>query len=188
MLVGITGNIGSGKSLFMRMLGRFGHTTYDADKIVDDLYRDKKVVSMIESAFGTDVVENDRVNRKALAGKVFNSTLNLRKLNNIVHPLVKEKIAAIKHYDSIVFVEVPLLFESKMQGIFDKVVLIRASHETCRQRAKANGFPEEEFEKRVAAQYAADRIVAMADIVVDSECSANELAAKAEKVIEMLKA
>ncbi len=187
MLVGITGNLGSGKSEFCRALERFGHRTFDSDRIVDLLYRDGRVLSEIEAAFGQEVVRGGAVDRKALAQKVFNSSLNLKKLNAIIHPLVQERISRIPHYDGIVFVEVPLLYEARMQGLFDKVVLVRASHGTCRARALKRGFAEEDFERRVASQYAADRVEAMADFVVDSECTQGELGEKAEKVIARLK-
>ncbi len=187
MLVGVTGNLGAGKSEFCRTLERFGYRTFDSDRIVDLLYKDAQVLSQLEIAFGEEVVKGGAVDRNALASKVFNSSLSLKLLNSIIHPLVRDRIARIPHYDGIVFVEVPLLYEAKMQGLFDKVVLVRASHETCRKRALKRGFPEEEFERRVASQYAADRVEAMADFVVDTECTPGELGEKAEKVIARLK-
>ncbi len=188
MLVGITGNLGSGKTEFRRALERFGHRTHDADRMVEQLYKDTQVLGQLQAAFGEEVVKKGAVDRKVLAAKVFNSSLNLKKLNNIIHPLVRGRISKIQHFDGIVFVEVPLLFEARMQDLFDKVVLLRASHSTSKSRAKKKGLPEEEFEKRVASQYAADRIEAMADFVVDAECTPSQLAEKAGKIIERLKA
>lgn len=188
MLVGVTGNLGSGKTMFRRVLERFGYRTYDADEIVDKLYKDAGVINLVGATFGPEVIEGGVVNRKLLSQKVFNSTINLKKLNNIIHPLVRESISEIPHSNTIVFVEVPLLYEARMQLLFNKVILLRASHEACRKRALKRGFPEEEFEKRVAAQYAADRVERLADFIVDSECSSAELAGQAEKIIEALKA
>ncbi|MBI4209884.1 MAG: dephospho-CoA kinase [Candidatus Diapherotrites archaeon] len=188
MLVGVTGNFGSGKSELCRALERFGCRTYDADRIVDILYRDGHVLAMLESVFGEEVVKNGAVDRKALSKKAFNSGLSLRKLNGIMHPMVRERISLIPHNGEIVFVEVPLLFEAGMRGLFDRVVLVRASHETCRRRAVKRGFSEEDFERRVSSQYAAERVEAMSDFVVDSECTPGELGSKAEKILERLRA
>ncbi len=188
MLVGITGNLGSGKSELLRVFGRFGHRTYDADKIVDELYKDAQVLGQIEAAFGQEVVKGNSIDRKVLAAKVFNSSLNLKRLNGIIHPLVRERISKIPHYDGIVFVEVPLLYEAKMQGLFSKVILVKATHETCRRRALKRGFAEEDFERRVASQFASDRVESAADFVLDSERTPGELGSKAEKIIEALRA
>ncbi|VVC00514.1 Dephospho-CoA kinase [uncultured archaeon] len=190
MLVGITGNLGSGKTLLRRSFERLGCRTHDADEIVSEIYRDPKVVAEIVKEFGPEVVAKGSrsIDRRILSQIVFGSTVKLKRLNAIIHPLVKACISALPHNNEIVLVEVPLLFESRMQGLFSKIILVRAPHEVRMKRARNRGFEEEEFEKRVASQYASDRVEALADFVVDSDCTPTELAGKAVSILAKLKA
>lgn len=188
MLIGITGNLGSGKSTLRRVLERLGYSTYDADDMVAELYKQGQVIDMIGTEFGPEVVEKGAVDRKLLASYVFNSAIKLKRLNQIIHPLIIEKISRIRHQGTLVFVEVPLLFEAHMERLFDKIILAKAPHEVCKGRAIKKGYAEEEFEKRVAAQFTADRISKRADFAIDTDDSVAALSEKVKEITDKLSA
>ena len=186
MLVGITGNLGSGKSTLRRAFERLGYPTYDSDQMVSELYKKQGIIQLIGQEFGQEIIQGGAINRKLLAQKVFNSAIKLKRLNQIIHPLVIEKISKIAHAGTVCFVEVPLLFEARMERLFDKVILARAPHEVCKERATRLGFAEEEFEKRVAVQYTADRVSRTAHFVVDTDTKLAELNDKAIEIASEL--
>jgi dephospho-CoA kinase len=186
MLVAITGNLGSGKSTLRRAFERLGYATYDSDEIVSDIYKKLEIIKLIGDEFGQDVVVNRKVDRSLLAKKVFNSSIKLKRLNQIIHPIVIQKISEINHVGDICFVEVPLLFEAKMERLFDKIILTYAPHEVCKQRALKSGFAEEEFEKRVAFQYTFDRVSRAAHFVVNTDANISEISIKAKQIASEL--
>jgi dephospho-CoA kinase len=186
MLVAITGNLGSGKSTLRRAFERLGYNTYDSDQIVSEIYKKPEIIKLIGEEFGQDVIVNKKVDRGILAKKVFNSSIKLKRLNQIIHPIVIQKISEINHEGDLCFVEVPLLFEAKMERLFDKIILTHAPHEVCKQRALKSGFAEEEFEKRVAFQYAFDRVSRSAHFVVDTDTNISEINVQAMKIASEL--
>lgn len=187
MLVGVTGNLASGKSAFMHILTSLGFETHYSDKIVKYLYKQKDVVDLIGNEFGSGVVNAGSVDKNLLGVIVFNNNEKLEKLNKLIHPIVKEKILEINHSNKIVFVELTLLFEAHMEKLFDKIVLIKCSTETARKRAESKGFTEAEFNRRIASQWPAEKKISKSDFVVDSEGTMSSLTSETEKLAQKLR-
>ncbi len=168
MLIGITGGIGSGKSLVCRMFHQLGVPTYDADSHAKELMTtDGILISAIKKEFGDLAYHPDGVlNRVYLANHVFNDQQKLEALNSLVHPRVKDHFAhwvnASAGHDYVIK-EAALLFEAGSDEVLDKVIVVyapedlrirrvlkRDSHRTLAQIREiiAKQMPEEEKLKR----------------------------------------
>lgn len=128
--IAITGGIGSGKSTVSDIVRDFGYSVYDADKIYSELTNKEQVVVKISSLTSVcPKTANGRLvlDRKAVAEKVFNDSVLLNKLNEYTHALVYEeidKICRVNDTEAILFFEIPLLFESRREDFFDKVMVV----------------------------------------------------------------
>lgn len=131
--IGITGGIGSGKSLACRIFSLLGIPVYDADSRAKSLMTtDGILVSAIKKEFGTlSFDENGNVNRAYLAKHVFSDEEKLKKLNALVHPRVGEDYKHWVNAQSSVYVlkEAALLFEAKSNTGLDKIIVVQASEE-----------------------------------------------------------
>tara|TARA_Y100000310_G_scaffold343077_2_gene449045 strand:+ start:3070 stop:3642 length:573 start_codon:yes stop_codon:yes gene_type:complete len=188
MLIGITGNFVTGKSAFMNIMDSLGFDTYEADKIVQDLYKNEEIIEKIGKEFGSTVTLGEIIDRDLLRVIVFNDKKKLKKLNSIMHPIVLEKIKEIEHENKIVFVEVPLLFEAGMEKSFDKIILIKSSYETAKQRSKRRGFTDIEFEQIRESQEPDQKKEKKADWVIDTEGDISELRKKTKEIAKELEA
>ncbi|MFA6889761.1 MAG: dephospho-CoA kinase, partial [Bacilli bacterium] len=91
-LIGITGGIASGKTTVDKMVRKAGYKVIDSDSIAHEILLDPAVIKTVAATFGSSVIENDQVNRKALGELIFMSPAKQQQLNRIIHPLVKERI------------------------------------------------------------------------------------------------
>lgn len=166
--IGITGNIGSGKSIVSAILRTIGIPVYDCDTEAKRLMlKDNFVRSKIVETFGKECyTPNKELNRQHLANIIFNDTTALKKINSIVHPRVKEDFASWsrKQKSRIVAMETAILFEAGMQKNVDTIVAIHADREICIQRAcRRNNVPRNEIEQRIDKQIATEKIIAQSD-------------------------
>ena len=120
MKVAVTGGIGAGKSEFMRAVKELGIRTYSADEINAKLLRDKRYIEKLSAAFPL-AVKDGKVDKAALREEVFSDEKKRKTLNALAHPEIRRKIEEITG-DAVI--EVPLLFESGMTDLFDKVIVV----------------------------------------------------------------
>jgi dephospho-CoA kinase len=178
--VGLTGGIASGKSLVAAELAARGAVIIDADVLARDVVEPGTPgLAAIVERFGTDVLADGRLDRTRLAEIVFADPVARRDLEQIVHPAVRARAAALERAAgsaAIVVHVIPLLVETGQQEQFDLVVTIEVDHETQLQRLMArNGFSRAEAESRIAAQASSqDRRIA-ADVVLDNTGNVAEL-------------
>jgi dephospho-CoA kinase len=178
--VGLTGGIASGKSLVAAELAARGAVIIDADVLAREVVEPGTPgLAAIIERFGTDVLADGRLNRTRLAEIVFADPVARRDLEQIVHPAVRARAAAVERAAgsaAIVVHVIPLLVETSQQDQFDLVVTIEVDHETQLQRLMArNGFSRAEAEARIAAQASSqDRRIA-ADVVLDNTGNVAEL-------------
>ena len=150
--VGLTGGIGAGKSTALSMFREQGALTTSADEIVHDLYSRPDYVAQLVEHFGRDLFgERGGVDRRRLAGMVKGRSKELRWLERLTHPLVEweiERVIAEAPPRSIVVCEVPLLFESHFEGLFDLLVTVEAERENRVSRSAERFDPAvfDEFE------------------------------------------
>ena len=132
--VGITGGIGSGKSVVCKIFSSLGIPIYDADNAAKELVEtNAKIKADIKKEFGSDLYNAlGKLDRKKMAAKVFNNKTALEKLNSIIHPAVikHSEVWAKKHNDALYIIrEAAILFESGTYKGLDKIIVVTAPEE-----------------------------------------------------------
>lgn len=176
-LIALTGGIASGKSTIARRLAELGAVVVDADRIVRDVQAPgSPVLQQIADAFGADVILPDgALDRAALGARVFGDPAQLSQLNAIVHPAVRRESqrrfdeAAAADPRGVVVYDVPLLVEARVDDPWDLVVVAHAPADVRRDRLqRLRGMSPDEADRRMSAQVADDRRLAIADVVIDT--------------------
>ncbi|EGL82126.1 Dephospho-CoA kinase [Caldalkalibacillus thermarum TA2.A1] len=136
MVIGLTGGIASGKSTVSRMLDDLGAVIIDADKIAREVVEPGQAAwQKIKETFGEDVLQPDgRLDRAKLAEIIFRDQEQRRKLNSIVHPeirkqMLKRKEEALQQGEELIVLDIPLLFESKLEHMVDKILVVYVPEE-----------------------------------------------------------
>ncbi len=174
--VGITGNIGSGKTTVCRVFEILGVPVYYADLRARAIMEKHEVLEQVVGAFGREVLdENGQLQRKLLAAIVFNNKEKLERLNAIVHPLVREDYrqwVAAQHHQAYVMQEAAILFETGMAASFDKVIVVAAPLELRIARVQQrDGVSRSEVLRRAANQLEEKELIERADFVVHNDDS-----------------
>ena len=190
-MIGLTGGIGSGKSTVAKRLVSLGATEIDADLLAREVVEPGSAgLIQVAERFGKDLIQSDgTLNRAALAQRAFASEVDRKDLEGILHPLIqqlsRERIASTR---GIVVYTIPLLVESKSQLPFDKVITVSAPESIRVQRlVESRGMTEEEAISRIRAQASDQEREAIADYVIDSDCSMEELMNRVDSVFAELK-
>lgn len=177
LLVGLTGNIGSGKSTVAQMLSERGATIIDADVLARRAVETGTAAfDQIVARWGPAVLAPDgHLDRAALRRIVFGDHEQLEELNQIVHPEVERLRARLveqarKREDRIVVCDIPLLFERHMTDRFDRIILVDAHRAVRLERLVSDrGLRETEAMEMIAAQMPAELKRARADFVIDND-------------------
>lgn len=179
--VGLTGGIGSGKSVVATMLATRGAVVIDADVLAREVVEPgTEGYERVVAAFGPEVVGADgRLDRAALGQVVFNNPERLAVLNAIVHPLVAERsadLASRAPEDAVLVMDVPLLVENHLEGAYDVVIVVDAPDDVRLDRLlRVRGMPEEDARARMAAQVSREDRLEAADFVVDNSGALDDL-------------
>src|SRR5688572_20786216 len=190
LLVGLTGNIASGKSTVAQLFSERGATIIDADVLARRaVERGSGAFDAIVKRWGTSVLAPDgHLDRAALRRLVFGDPKELEALNEIVHPEVERLRAqrveeARARGDRIVVCDIPLLFEKKMVDHFAKILLVDAPRPLRLERlVNDRGLRETEAMDMIAAQMPAELKRARADFVIDNAGTLSELERKVDEV------
>lgn len=192
--VAITGGIGSGKSTVSRLFESFGYQVFSADEIYAQLIKEPLVVLKISALLGIEPKKCDNgeiaLDKKAISNVVFSDKAKLEKLNQYTHALVYDKIEQICSEASgqILFFEIPLLFESKMQDRFDDViVVIRNKEERINSVIERSGLTREEVIARMDNQFDYDNLLPTLHKVIYNDSDVEALTVKVGKLIETIK-
>lgn len=156
MKIAITGTIGSGKTMVCDYIRSKGFYVFDCDKANSELLKkDNAGYAKIKEAF-FDVFDGDCLNKTKLASKVFNNIEEKIKLENIMHPLILEKMEkeSLKH--DLFFAEVPLLFESNWDKYFDSNLLIVTDKDIALNRLVLRGINKNDAISRINSQLSID--------------------------------
>ena len=177
-LLGLTGGIGSGKSMVASMFTQLGADVIDADQLARDVVEPgEPALKEIATAFGKDVLLPDgRLNRGKLARIIFADPVARGKLNAITHPRIQERMAAEisarASRPGILIADIPLLYENERAGTVETVIVVWVDPETqLRRLHERDGLTEEDALQRIAAQMPLDEKRARADVVIDNSGS-----------------
>jgi dephospho-CoA kinase len=183
LVIGVTGNIGSGKSTVCQILARLGAAVIDADKLGHETYRPhSQAWQELVAAFGKDIVKSDdEIDRKKLGQVVFSHPDALTRLNQIVHPkahrLAQERIEAYRRQGAkAVALEATLLIEAKWTDLVDKIWLVVAPEDTVVQRLSLQeGKNEPQILARLKSQMTAEEKKKYADELICNNGSLSQL-------------
>lgn len=192
--IAITGGIGSGKSLVTSYVEKLGYSVLKSDDIAKDLMQnDESIKKKIINEFGPPAYNGKILNAKYLAENVFTHPDKVLRINSIVHPPTTKKISELtiqlfaKH--KIVFVESALIYEAKIQDLFDYVILIYSDEKTRISRVmEREKISHNDIEKRMAFQIPDEQKKELADFVIENNSSITELETRANFILNILKA
>lgn len=190
IVLGLTGSIGMGKSTTARMFAEAGVPVHDSDEAVHRLYAGE-AAPLIEAAFPGTVL-NGVVDRVELSRHVLGNAAALKKVEAIVHPLVRVDANAFLERSrtagaAIAVLDIPLLFETGGRGRVDKVVVVTAPAEVQRERVLARpGMTAEKFEAILAKQVPDAEKRKLADYIVDTGQGLEPARAAVQAIIDDL--
>jgi len=186
--VGLTGAVAAGKSAALEAFGRLGAETISADRVVHDLLGSPGVAARLAERWGAEVAPGGTVDRARVGRIVFESPEELRWLESVLHPLVGERLARwraeLPAGATLAVVEVPLLFETGMEGAFDATVTVVAHDGVRAERAGERGT--ELLAAREAEQLSQDEKAARATHVVSNDGTREDLEAALAELLPRL--
>lgn len=190
LIVGLTGGIGSGKSLVGEYFAGLGAKVMDADELSRKVMeRGSQGFDQVVAAFGDVILRDGDIDRRALAGQIFGNMAQRAKLEAIVHPLVREafeEVAENLNGDDILVYEIPLLAETEAATRFDFVITVEADLSVRSERLKKRGMLASEIEGRIRAQATPEERMSVAGYVIVNDGTTDELLREVEYVWEKL--
>ena len=185
--VALTGGIGSGKSLVGEILEELGALVIDSDQLAREVIeRGSPGYEEVVTAFGDSILSEGQIDRSKLAAVVFNESDLRKKLESIIHPLVREaaeKLARKLPSGAILINQIPLLVESDGAKRFDYVVTVSADEEIRRERLRLRGLKDYEITQRMAAQVSDSEREKIADYIIRNDVSIDELTRAVEALM-----
>jgi len=195
LLIGITGNIGSGKSAYCNFLAANGLKVISADAVANQHLEDPAIKEALIKRYSTAILspsneDNGKgiINRKILADIVFGSEKETQYLNSLIHPLVLQdfqRIVEQSNEEALCF-EVPLLFEANLQDCFDYIVLISASLETRLMRLEKRGEDRTKAQQRMLHQMTDTEKRFLVNLVIENDGDLLSLQKSAVSFIEKI--
>jgi len=184
--VALTGGIGSGKSAVAEFLQECGAVIIDSDQLARDVIeRGTEGFEAVLAAFGDTVLTDGEIDRSTLADIVFHDEGQRKKLEGIIHPLVREAAESLMKKlpsDSVVINQIPLLVETNGAKRFDYIITVSASEDLRRQRLLQKGLKDYEISKRMQAQVNDAAREEIADSIIRNQGSLEDL----ERIVEDL--
>jgi dephospho-CoA kinase len=178
--VGLTGGIAAGKSEALRALERAGAATLSSDDVVRELLTTGEIRDALVERFGDEVAPGGEVDRSAVAEVVFSDPAHREWLEGLLWPRVGERIAGWREQleqadprPRAAVVEVPLLFESGMEAVFDRTIAVVADESVRTERAGARGHSR--VDERTSRQLSQEEKAQRADFVVRNDGSLDDL-------------
>ncbi len=191
LLVGLTGNYGMGKSTVLPMFKKLGVITIDADNIVESLLTEKDVLKKVKGLLGEKVFyKNGSLNKKKVADLVFKDDVLRHTLEDILHPLVFERINflldEINRKDKVIIIAVPLLYERGYEDRFDRTITVHTKEKIALNRLKKDGITKEKALLRLKAQLPIDEKIKRSDFVIDNTGTIEETMAQVKIICKKL--
>lgn len=191
MNIGITGSIACGKSTVSDYLIAKGYTIIDADKLGHVALTSNDVKRKLAEKFGENILENNEISREKLGKIVFGNDDNLKILNSIIHPKIKELILKLQeeHKDEdLVFLDIALLYEANFVDLVEKVVVVYADEEVQLERLMTrNSLTKEEALIRIGSQMSPQEKASLGDFVINNSYRKEDTFQQIDEILEKLK-
>jgi len=193
-VIGLTGGIGSGKSTVSQFLAELGAVIIDADRVGHEAFKpDTELWREVVAAFGRQILTpSGDIDRKKLGKIVFGNAELLSRLNQIMHPrmydMVKVQLEEYRRRGvEVVVLEAPLLLEAGWTSLVDEVWVTVASESTVLKRLQERvGLSKEESLARIHSQLSSEERIKRADVVINTDCSLDEVKMKVKKLWDRL--
>ena len=190
IIVGITGGIGSGKSVVSKLLTVMGYPVYESDAEAKMIMQtDSQVINELQLAFGDNIFIDGQLDKQHLAREVFAHPERLQELNNIVHPAVKKhfRLWVQQQKVPIIFLETAILFESGFDSETDKAILVTAPLEVRIDRElRRDRCTREQVMQRIAQQWSEEAKARKSDYIIVND-GVHSIIKQAEKITTQLK-
>ncbi len=191
-IIGITGGIASGKSNIIRIIKEKGYKIINSDQIYNDLVQKGGIIYQnILNNFGPDYLDDDgNIDRIKLGKLIYNDNNQRIKLNNITHPIIKDVIKKEikKSNDSLIFVEIPLLFEAKFEDICDFIIVSYLPKDIQIKRLMYRDNIDKEYAiKKINSQMQLDEKKELADFIIDTSSTFKNTEKQVIELLDKLK-
>jgi dephospho-CoA kinase len=191
MKVGLTGGIGAGKSTVADLFSKRGAVVIRSDELARQVIEPQTPgFKQVTSRFGNEIVNDEgNIDRAKLAQVVFNDDVALKDLENIIHPLVRERtnqLMSEQTSETIIVNEIPLLLEKKMESLFDFLVIVISSEKNRLERLSQKGVLEDQAKARMAKQVNDQDRKAAADFLIVNDGNLDQLEADVQKIWQTL--
>ena len=191
MNIGITGSIACGKSTVSEYLIAKGYTIIDADKLGHVALTSNDIKRKLAEKFGDEILENNEINREKLGKLVFGNDDNLKILNSIIHPKIKELILKLQeeHKDEdLVFLDIALLYEVNFVDLVEKVAVVYVDEGVQLERLMTrNSLSKEEALKRIESQMSPQEKASLGDFVINNSYRKEDTFQQIDEILEKLK-
>ena len=193
-LVGITGGIGSGKTTFSNHLKKLGFVVHESDTVVSEIYNNpkKQFLSFIKEKISQDATNHNKINKAEIANVIFSNNKIKKLLEGRIHKEVRiSREAFIKKYTKkkkkIIFADLPLLFENKLEKNFDLVICIISSKKNRTKRVLKNKkFTKENLNKIFKAQTTDKERKKRSQIIINNNKTKKDFIFGVEKALTRL--
>ena len=191
MNIGITGSIACGKSTVSDYLKEKGYTIIDADKLGHVALTSEDVKRRLSETFGANILVNNEISREVLGKLVFGNDNNLKKLNNIIHPKIKELILKLQEEhenEDLVFLDIALLYEANFVDLVEKVAVVYVDEDVQLERLMTrNSLSKEEALKRIESQMSPQEKASLGDFVINNSYRKEDTFQQIDEILEKLK-
>jgi len=193
-LVGITGGIGSGKTTFSSHLKKLGYLVHESDEVVSEIYTNpkKQFLSFIKKKISQDVVSHNKINKEEIANIIFNNNVIKKLLERRIHKEVQISRNSFikkntKKKNKIIFADIPLLLENKLEKEFDLVVCVISSKANRTKRVLKNKkFTKENLNKIFKTQTTDKERKKRSQIIINNNKTKKDFIFSVEKVLTRL--
>lgn len=190
-VVGITGGIGMGKTFLSGLLGKFEFPVLDADVLARELTEPGgEALPAVVQIFGSTALNDEGgLDRRRVAEIIFKDSNKRKQLERVLHPRIrllwKGRVASFRSQEAgPIFVVIPLLYETGAEDELDFIVCVACRREEQRERLAVRGWSEDHIQQRLKAQWAIERKMHLADMIVWTSCSFAVTVRQAECLVE----
>ncbi len=196
MIIGIAGDICSGKSTVSNEFKKLGAVTFDADRIAKSFLEKDNVKRKLYKLFGKQIfkysnknnIKDIKIDRKKLAKIMFTDNKLKKKVENIIHPLVRKKMFDFlkKNNNRIIVLDIPLLFESGLNFLCDKIVFVRSRRSQVLERLKKRNMGVADYKARKKSQIPLNKKLKLSDYIIHNTYTLKCLKAECKKLFKKI--
>lgn len=192
MIIGLTGSIASGKSTVAKMIQSYSLPIVDADQVARQVVEPgSPTLKKIADVFGQEIIAEDGTMDRAKVGSIiFHDEAMRQKLNAIIHPAIREEMLRqrdefMSYGEKNIFMDIPLLFESKLEHFVEKIIVVSVTEEVQLERLMArNDLSEEEARARIATQIPVREKENLAHAVIHNNGSLEDTAIQLQNILD----